>query len=89
MMKFSAGTRWLAALGVRDHRVQRALELGVLPPDADMVNFQRGETRWELFDLEGDPFERHDLSTRRPGLTRELIDAWYSYAEDVGVAVGE
>ena len=47
------------------------------------------ETRWELFDLESDPFERSDLSAQRPELTRELIDAWFRYAEDVGVATGE
>ena len=47
------------------------------------------ETRWELFDLESDPFERNDLSTQHPELTRELIDAWFRYAEDVGVATGE
>jgi len=46
-------------------------------------------TRWELFDLENDPFERNDLSTQHPELTRELIDAWFRYAEDVGVATGE
>ncbi len=47
------------------------------------------ETRWELFDLGSDPFERHDLAAQQPDLTGELIDAWYRYAEDVGVATGE
>ena len=50
---------------------------------------QDEETRWELFDLENDPFERNDLSAEHPELTQELIDAWYRYAEDVGVAMGE
>ena len=47
------------------------------------------ETRWELFDLVNDPFERNELSAQHPELTQELIDAWYRYAEDVGVAMGE
>ena len=47
------------------------------------------EPRWELFDLENDPFERQDLSVQQPELTRELTDAWYRYAEDVGVALDE
>ena len=47
------------------------------------------ETRWELFDLDSDPFERNDLSSQRPDLTQELIGEWYRYAEDVGVAVSE
>ena len=47
------------------------------------------ETRWELFDLDSDPFERNDLSSQRPDLTQELIGEWYRYAEDVGVAISE
>ena len=47
------------------------------------------ESRWELFDLANDPFERNELSAQHPELTQELIDAWYRYAEDVGVAMGE
>ncbi len=51
-------------------------------PDTD----QQAQTRWELFDLESDPFERNDLSSRHPELLRELSDAWHQYAEDVGIA---
>ena len=47
------------------------------------------ETRWELFDLENDPFERNDMSAEHPELTQELIDEWFRYAEDVGVAMDE
>ena len=53
------------------------------------IPVEEEETRWELFDLESDPFERNDLSAQQPELTGELIDAWYRYAEDVGVATGE
>jgi len=44
-----------------------------------------GPTRWELFDLVTDPYERNDLSSQRPEITRELIDSWRSYADEVGV----
>ncbi|HEY5624820.1 MAG TPA: arylsulfatase [Gammaproteobacteria bacterium] len=50
---------------------------------------QDGETRWELFDLGSDPYERDDLSAARPELLIDLVDAWYDYADDVGVAVIE
>lgn len=53
------------------------------------IPVEKVDTRWELFDLENDPFERHDLSVQQPELTRELTDAWYRYAEDVGVALDE
>ena len=46
-----------------------------------------GDIRWELFDLQADPYERNDLSSQHGELTRELVDAWYAYAEEVGVAV--
>ena len=47
------------------------------------------EARWELFDLRSDPYERNDLAAARPDLTRELVDAWHDYAEEVGVVVVE
>ena len=50
---------------------------------------QGQETRWELFDMSLDPYERNDLSEARPELLRELIDSWYAYADDVGVVVIE
>ena len=47
------------------------------------------ETRWELFDLSADPFEREDLSSQHPELAQELAAAWRQYAADVGVAIVE
>ena len=49
---------------------------------------EEAETRWELFNLENDPFERDDLSAQHPELTRELSDEWFRYAVDVGVVMG-
>ena len=47
------------------------------------------ETRWELFDMSADPFEREDLSLQHPELTQDLATAWTRYAVDVGVAIVE
>ena len=32
--------------------------------------------RWELYDIEADPTEAHDLSSERPALTEELSGLW-------------
>lgn len=47
------------------------------------------QTKWELFNLRLDPWERNDLAATDPELTRELADAWYDYADEVGVVVIE
>jgi len=47
------------------------------------------DTKWELYDLRSDPYERRDVASTDPELTRELVDEWYDYAEEVGVAVVE
>ncbi len=47
------------------------------------------EPGWELFNFRNDPYERNDLAAARPELTSELIDLWYDYAEEVGVAIIE
>jgi arylsulfatase len=39
-----------------------------------------GTGDWELFDLESDPGEMHDLSAQHPELKQELMDAWEQYA---------
>ena len=54
-----------------------------VPPGPDM------QTNWELFDLRSDPYERNDLASAHPDLTKELVDEWYDYAREVGVAVIE
>jgi arylsulfatase len=39
-----------------------------------------GDT-WELYDVEADPSECHDLAAARPELLRELVDRWWIEAE--------
>jgi arylsulfatase A-like enzyme len=46
-----------------------------------------GGPAWELYNIADDPGERNNLSTERLGLRDELIAAWFSYAEEVGVAL--
>jgi len=40
---------------------------------------------WELYRLEDDPSERHDLAESNPAKLRELIELWYAEAERYGV----
>ena len=54
-----------------------------MPPGPGM------QTNWELFDLRSDPYERNDVASAHPELVRELVDEWYDYAKEVGVAVIE
>jgi hypothetical protein len=44
-----------------------------------------GPSEWQVFDLSVDPGESKDLSTQKPQLRRQLIDAWDEYAKSVGV----
>nr|NIW25580.1 sulfatase-like hydrolase/transferase [Gammaproteobacteria bacterium] len=48
-----------------------------------------GPLRWELFDMANDPYERNDLIAQRPEIADELIAAWQSYVDEVGVVVGD
>jgi arylsulfatase A-like enzyme len=41
--------------------------------------------RWQLFDLEDDPGETHDISEMHPELVQELVAVWDEYAEENGV----
>ena len=44
---------------------------------------------WELYDMEADRCELHDLATARPDVVQELIAAWQAWAERVGVVPWE
>ncbi|MEO5999383.1 MAG: arylsulfatase [Chitinophagaceae bacterium] len=44
-----------------------------------------GKGVFELFDLEKDPTESHNLSDLHPGKYLEMLDHWKSYVEDNGV----
>jgi len=41
--------------------------------------------RWELYDVEGDRSELHDVADQHPDLVRELRTQWQSWADRVGV----
>lgn len=45
----------------------------------------KGYDRWELFNLDDDPGEIHDLSSDKPDLLKELKQLWDQYVLDVGV----
>ncbi|GEM_PF-403595 len=38
---------------------------------------------WQLYDLQGDRAERHDLAHKKPALVARLADKWQAYAHDV------
>jgi len=44
-----------------------------------------GAGDWQLFDIEKDPGESHDLADQYPNVTQDLANKWDSYADDVGV----
>lgn len=43
------------------------------------------ETNWELYDMEKDRTEVHDLSSKMPGKTKELASLYNSWAENIHV----
>jgi arylsulfatase len=43
------------------------------------------ERRWQLFDLEADPFEQHDLSANNPEQLAVMERLWEQYDEQNGV----
>lgn len=44
-----------------------------------------GSDKWELFDLNKDPGEIHDLSDQHPDILKELLKLWDQYVLDTGV----
>ncbi|KAF4121858.1 arylsulfatase [Geosmithia morbida] len=46
-----------------------------------------GTGSWELYDLDADPGETHDLASTSPDKLEELLTHWGEYARDVGIAV--
>jgi arylsulfatase A-like enzyme len=44
-----------------------------------------GESKWELYNISLDPFERDDLSARDPEKLSEMIGLWDEYAKTNGV----
>ncbi|MDY0168647.1 MAG: arylsulfatase [Thermoguttaceae bacterium] len=62
-----------------EHQGNKAVRLG----DWKAVAEARGE--WELYDLEADRTEMHDLAKQRPEKLRELVATWEAWAERCGV----
>lgn len=44
-----------------------------------------GKAAFELFDMEKDPTESHDLSSQYPGKYKEMLSDWNAYVKDNGV----
>jgi arylsulfatase A-like enzyme len=42
-------------------------------------------TKWELYDMESDRTELHDLAATQPEKLKELLDKWQAWADRVGV----
>lgn len=45
----------------------------------------RGRDRWELFDLDQDPGEVHDVSEQHPEVLKELLKLWDQYVVETSV----
>lgn len=45
----------------------------------------RGREDWELYDLEKDPAEMHDLSGKEPEVMKRLLDHWEQYYAETGM----
>ncbi len=58
-----------------------------LAPGASKYLTERGDGRWKLFDLAGDPGETTDLAAREPARLADLVAAWNRYAAAKGVIV--
>ena len=46
-----------------------------------------GSGEWQLFNLQADPTETHDLASTDEELTAEMIELWNEYAATNGVAI--
>ncbi|KAF5617701.1 arylsulfatase [Fusarium tjaetaba] len=45
---------------------------------------KQGGDNWELFDVESDPAEQHDLSKERPEILEEMLVHWATYVAETG-----
>ncbi|KAL9570400.1 hypothetical protein ACKAV7_005479 [Fusarium commune] len=46
---------------------------------------KQGGDDWELFDVEKDPAEQHDLSKKRPEILEEMLVHWAKYVAETGL----
>jgi len=46
---------------------------------------RQGGSDWELFNIEEDPAEQHDLSKKRPQILEEMLVHWATYVAETGL----
>lgn len=47
----------------------------------------KGRNDWELYDIEDDPAEMHDLSQKEPDVLKRLLDHWLVYFAETGMVI--
>lgn len=62
---------------------QRAIREG--PWKAVWLNKPRGKDDWELYNINDDPAEMHDLSETEPQVLARLIEHWERYFAETGM----
>jgi arylsulfatase A-like enzyme len=45
----------------------------------------QGSEEWELYNIEADPGEIHDLAEKEPTILQQLLQDWADYAQDTGM----
>ncbi|KAF2483066.1 putative arylsulfatase [Neohortaea acidophila] len=54
-------------------------------PERNHGPSRAGRSKWELFDLDKDPGEIHDLCDQHPDIMKELLKLWDQYVVETGV----
>jgi arylsulfatase len=54
----------------------------------DGTNYDPGKSQWELYDLEADPGEIHDLAKEYPEKIKELLTFWEQWCIQTGTVWG-
>ena len=51
----------------------------------NLIKGAGGSGKWQLFNLQKDPSELHDLAQKEPTRLKSMIDLWKQYAKENGV----
>lgn len=62
-----------------------ASSLGAKPWDVDRSKFDPDKTTWELYNIDQDFSQAHDLSAQYPDKVRQMEQLWWAQAEKAGV----
>lgn len=46
---------------------------------------KQGGNSWELFDVDDDPAEQHDLARKHPEILEEMLVHWATYVAETGL----